>query len=75
MHLICRIYYFCFHGNHSHNVTLKVYFGVSLVISYVENSKYILEKRTYFVKKCRCILFAKKNKSMGEKHMYCPIKF
>ena len=50
MHLICKLFYFCFHGNHSHNVTLKVYLVVSLVICYVKNSKYILEKYKSFVK-------------------------
>jgi hypothetical protein len=36
MHLICKMFYFCFHGNHSHNLRLKVYLVVSFVISYVE---------------------------------------
>ena len=67
MHLICRIYYFCFHGNHSHNVTLKVYLGVSLVISYVKNSKYILEKHTYFVKNVGVYYLQKKKQKYGRK--------
>jgi hypothetical protein len=36
MHLICKMFYFCFHGNHSHNLRLKVYLVVSLVISYLK---------------------------------------
>ena len=31
-----EMFYFCFHGNHSHNLRLKVYLVVSLVISYVK---------------------------------------
>jgi hypothetical protein len=36
MHLICKMFYFCFHGNHSHNLRWTVYLVVSLVISYVK---------------------------------------
>ena len=57
MHLICKMFYFCFHGNHSHNLRLKVYLVVSLVISDVKNRKYILEKYKSF-----CIVFATKPK-------------
>ena len=49
MHLICKMFYFCFHGNHSQNLRLKVYLVVSLVISDVKNSKNILEKYKSFV--------------------------
>jgi hypothetical protein len=35
-HLQKNTFYFCFHGNHSHNLRLKVYLVVSLVISYVK---------------------------------------
>ena len=31
-----KMFYFCFHGNHSHNLRLKVYLVVSLVISYMK---------------------------------------
>jgi hypothetical protein len=30
-----KMFYFCFHSNHSHNLRLKVYLVVSLVISYL----------------------------------------
>jgi hypothetical protein len=36
MHLLCKMFYFCFHGNHSHNSRLKVYLIVSFVISNVK---------------------------------------
>jgi hypothetical protein len=45
MHLIRKMFYFCFQGNHSHNLRLKVYLVVSLVISYVKKDNIsILEK-------------------------------
>jgi hypothetical protein len=31
-----KMFYFCFHGKHSHNLRLTVYLVVSLVISYVK---------------------------------------
>jgi hypothetical protein len=45
MHLISKMFYFCFYGNHSHNLRLKVYLVVSLVISYV---KKIISVNTFY---------------------------
>ena len=76
MHLICKMFYFCFHGNHSHNLRLKVYLVVSLVNKLYEKdniSKYILEKQKYFVKNVVVIVFANKPKVWDKKHFYPKI--
>ena len=57
MHLICKMFYFCFHFNHSHNLRLKVYLVVSLVISY---EKYMLSG---------CELIDTENISLGSQNM------
>ena len=76
MHLICKMFYFCFHGNHSLNLRLKVYLVVSLVNKLCEKdniSKYILEKQKYFVKNVVVIVFANKPKVWDKKHFYPKI--
>ena len=72
MHLIRKMFYFCFQGNHSHNLRLKVYLVVSLVISYVKKDNIsILEKQKYFVKMQLYVeVFAEKPKVCDKKHFF-----
>ena len=50
----------------SHNLRLKVYLVVSLVISYVKK----IISVELFCKKCSCIVFSKKQKVWDRKHFF-----
>ena len=60
------MFYFCFHGNHSHNLRVNVYSVVSLVISSVKN---MISVNT-FLQKCSCIVFAKEKTKVWDKKQF-----
>ena len=75
MHLICKMFDFCFHGNHSHNLSLKYYLVVSLIISNVKKiiSVNTLKRSWNILQKCICLVFAEKTKEWDKKHFFQEI--
>ena len=68
------MFYFCFHSNHSHNLRLKVYLVVSLVISYVKmiTSEIHFREVGIFCKKCSCTYLLKKKPKVWDKKHFFP---